>query len=444
MQNAPGPAPACFFGPIACVPSRGSLFAQDLGLVRLRRSAPTRAVEADASARRSARAAAEPEKLQFDLLKEHGRARRGRVTIRRDSAVRSAETPAFMNVGTLAAVRNLTCGELAETGCEIMLGNTFHLAFRGAGPEVIREHGGLHGFARWGGLILTDSGGFQVFSQAGRKVTEEGVRFKSTLNGDELFLGPEESMAVQRALGSDIVMVFDECSAFGADRETLLAALGRTERWARRSKGAHGDSSAALFGIVQGGFDLELRRESLEGLAAIGFDGYAIGGVSVGEPQAEMLRVVEATAPRMPRLRPRYLMGVGYPDDIVEAVRRGIDMFDCVIPTKHAERADLFVSSGTLRITGSQHRSERGPIDPRCDCPVCQGGYSRSYIRHLFKAKEQLGVRLMALHNVHYYQSLMRGLRGAVEEGRLDEWCDEFYRARGEEPRPPPPPLPAS
>eukprot|EP00741_Cyanophora_paradoxa_P003244 tig00000691_g3153.t1 len=404
MQNAPGPAPACFFGPIACVPSRGSLFAQDLGLVRLRRSAPTRAVEADASARRSARAAAEPEKLH---------------------AVRSAETPAFMNVGTLAAVRNLTCGELAETGCEIMLGNTFHLAFRGAGPEVIREHGGLHGFARWAASSLLTPAASRSSARPGGS-DGGGVRFKSTLNGDELFLGPEESMAVQRALGSTSSwpappapprprraapvgrggagQVFDECSAFGPTGRPSSPPSGAP------SAGPPLQGSAALFGIVQGGFDLELRRESLEGLAAIGFD-------APGPGQAEMLRVVEATAPRMPRLRPRYLMGVG-----------GIDMFDCVIPTKHAERADLFVSSGTLRITGSQHRSERGPIDPRCDCPVCQGGYSRSYIRHLFKAKEQLGVRLMALHNVHYYQSLMRGLRGAVEEGRLDEWCDEFYR----------------
>ena len=363
--------------------------------------------------------------MQFDLLNSQGNARRGRLTFPRGTI----ETPAFMPVGTYGTVKAMTPEELKATGAEIVLGNTFHLMLR-PGTEIISKLGDLHGFMNWDKPILTDSGGFQVFSLGDlRKITEEGVTFKSPINGSKVFLGPEESMAVQRALGSDIVMIFDECTPFPATTEQARASMELSLRWALRSKEAHGDNPSALFGIVQGGMYPELRQESLEGLVEIGFDGYAVGGLSVGEPPEERHKVLDFLSDKLPTDHPRYLMGVGKPEDIVEAVIRGIDMFDCVIPTRNARNGHLFTHEGVIKIRNAPHKSDERPLDPYCDCYTCQN-YSRAYLHHLDKCNEILGARLNTIHNLHYYQTLMRGLRDAIAENRLNQYVDEFYRLR--------------
>jgi len=363
--------------------------------------------------------------MRFELLSNDGAARRGRMTFTRGSV----ETPTFMPVGTYGTVKAMTPEELRELGSEIILGNTFHLMLR-PGMDVIRTHGDLHDFMHWQGPILTDSGGFQVFSLGDlRKLEERGVSFRSPVNGDPVFLGPEESMAVQRALGADIVMIFDECTPYPADEPQVRASMELSLRWARRSLEAHGDNPAALFGIVQGGMYEALRTASLDGLVEIGFDGYALGGLSVGEPKEEMQRVLEHIAPRMPENHPRYLMGVGTPQDIVEAVRRGIDMFDCVLPTRNARNGHLFVREGEIRIRNARYRDDPRPLDEGCACYTCRH-YSRAYLRHLDQCNEILGSRLNTFHNLYYYQTLMRELREAIAEGCLEAYVRDFYAQR--------------
>ena len=364
-------------------------------------------------------------RMQFAHLASDGKARRGRLTFPRGVV----ETPAFMPVGTYGTVKAMTPEELTDLGAQIILGNTFHLMLR-PGTEIIARHGDLHDFMHWEGPILTDSGGFQVFSLAQmRKITEEGVRFQSPVNGSPVALTPERSMAVQKALGSDIVMIFDECTPYPATEEQARQSMALSLRWAARSRAAHEGNDAALFGIVQGGMYAHLRHESAAGLQAIGFDGYAIGGLSVGEPEADRLHVLDTTLPVLPTDRPRYLMGVGTPEDIVEAVRRGVDMFDCVIPTRNARNGFLYTRYGTLRIRNARYADDTGPIDPDCGCYTCRN-YSRAYLRHLDKCGEMLGPRLNTIHNLYYYQALMRGLRAAIEAGQLAAFVAEFYRLR--------------
>jgi queuine tRNA-ribosyltransferase len=334
-----------------------------------------------------------------------------------------------MPVGTYGTVKAMTPEELVELGAQIVLGNTYHLMLR-PGTAIIGAHGGLHGFMHWERPILTDSGGFQVWSLGKlRKVTEQGVQFQSPVDGARIFLGPEESIAVQHALDADIVMVFDECTPYPATEEQARASMELSLRWAQRCKRAHGGHAAALFGIVQGGMYEHLRERSLAGLMDIGFDGYAIGGLSVGESKEEMLRLLDHLAPRLPGERPRYLMGVGTPEDLVEAVRRGIDMFDCVLPTRNARNGWLFVHHGEVKIRNSRYAADTGPIDPYCGCYTCRN-YSRAYLRHLHQAHEILGARLATIHNLAYYQGLMRGLRLAITEKRLDEFVEKFDRMR--------------
>ena len=363
--------------------------------------------------------------IQFNLLTTDGAARRAQLVFERGTV----ETPAFMPVGTYGTVKAMTPEEIKDLGAQIILGNTFHLMLR-PGVDVIRAHGGLHGFMHWGGPILTDSGGFQVWSLGSlRKISEQGVTFQSPINGDRIFMGPEESMAVQQALGSDIIMVFDECTPYPATEQQARASMELSLRWAERSKQAHAGHNGALFGIVQGGMHEQLRHESLAGLKQIGFDGYALGGLSVGEPKEEMLRVLDNIAAELPADRPRYLMGVGTPEDLVEAVRRGIDMFDCVLPTRNARNGWLFTHEGAVKIRNSRYAADTGPIDPHCDCYACRN-YSRAYLRHLQQCNEILGARLATLHNLHYYQTLMRGLREAIAAKRLDEFAEKFYCMR--------------
>jgi queuine tRNA-ribosyltransferase len=380
--------------------------------------------------------------MMFETLATDGLARRGRLIFERGTV----ETPAFMPVGTYGTVKAMAPEELRELGAQIILGNTFHLMLR-PGMEVIRAHGGLHGFMHWDGPILTDSGGFQVWSLAsGRdaqgsasaaggktplaaKISEQGVTFQSPVNGDRIFMGPEESMAMQQALGADIIMIFDECTPYPATEEQARTSMELSLRWAQRSKQAHAGHAGALFGIVQGGMYAHLRQESLAGLKQIGFDGYALGGLSVGEPKEEMLRVLDNIAPELPADRPRYLMGVGTPEDLVEAVRRGMDMFDCVMPTRNARNGWLFTQDGAVKIRNSRYAADTGPIDPQCDCYTCRN-YSRAYLRHLQQCNEILGARLATIHNLYYYQSLMRGLRQAIEQKRLDEFVEKFYCRR--------------
>jgi queuine tRNA-ribosyltransferase len=343
----------------------------------------------------------------------------------------AVETPAFMPVGTYGTVKGMLPEQLREIGAHIILGNTFHLMLR-PGVEVIRAHGGLHRFMNWNGPILTDSGGFQVWSLGAlRKLTEEGVWFQSPVDGNKIFLGPEESMAVQQALAADIIMVFDECTAHPATEEQARVSMELSLRWAARSRAAHAGDSA-LFGIVQGGMYEKLRDESLAGLKQIGFDGYAVGGLSVGESKQDMLRILSHVAPQMPADKPRYLMGVGTPEDLVEAVCRGMDMFDCVLPTRNARNGWLFTHDGAVKIKNARYASDTGPIDPACDCYTCRH-YSRAYIRHLQAANEILGATLATVHNLHYYQSLMRELRTAIEQKRLDDFVEKFYRMRPRE-----------
>lgn len=365
--------------------------------------------------------------MKFELIARDGAARRGRMTFARGTV----ETPAFMPVGTYGTVKAMTPEELEGVGAEIILGNTFHLMLR-PGTEVIQAHGDLHGFMHWSKPILTDSGGFQVFSLAElRKITEEGVKFRSPVDGAEIVLTPERSMVVQRELGSDIVMIFDECTPYPATEDEARVSMERSLRWAARSREAHGDNPSALFGIVQGGMYPELRNRSLEALRRIGFDGYAIGGLSVGEGMEERHQVLDVLMPGMPADRPRYLMGVGKPEDIVEAVRRGVDMFDCVIPTRNARNGFLYTRDGVMRIRNSRYRSDAGPVDPACDCYTCRH-YSRAYLKHLEKCNEILGARLSTIHNLHHYQTLMREMREAIAGGALDSWVAEFYARRSQ------------
>jgi len=364
--------------------------------------------------------------MKFDLQHSDGLARRGRLTFDRGTI----ETPVFMPVGTYGTVKAMTPEELQALGAEIILGNTFHLMLR-PGMEVIQLHGDLHDFMHWSKPILTDSGGFQVFSlDEMRKITEEGVHFRSPVDGSKVFMGPEESMAVQRALGSDIVMIFDECTPYPATEEEARVSMELSLRWAERSKIAHADNPSALFGIIQGGMYEDLRDRSLAGLETLGFDGYAVGGLSVGEPAEDRQRILQHIVPNMPTDRPRYLMGVGTPEDIVEAVLQGIDMFDCVMPTRNARNGYLFTRQGTLKIRNSQHRLSDRPVDEACDCYTCRH-YSRAYLKHLDKCGEILGSRLNTIHNLHYYQDLMRELRAAIEHNTLHEYVSDFYRQRG-------------
>ncbi len=365
--------------------------------------------------------------MQFQLLAQDGRARRGRMSFPRGEV----DTPAFMPVGTYGAVKGMLPRDVAALGAQIILGNTFHLWLR-PGVEVIARHGDLHGFMQWQQPILTDSGGFQVFSLgAMRKISEEGVRFRSPIDGAAVFLSPELSMQIQRALGSDIVMIFDECTPYPATHAQAEASMELSLRWAQRSRQAHADHPRALFGIVQGGMYEDLRRRSLQGLQEIGFDGYALGGLSVGEPHAEMLRVLAAVAPHMPVDKPRYLMGVGRPEDLVEAVRRGIDMFDCVMPTRNARNAHLFTRHGVLRLRNAVHKRDERPVDAECACYACQH-FSRAYLHHLDRSGEMLGAMLNTIHNLHYYQELMAGLRQAIEQGTLQAFVAGFYALRAQ------------
>ncbi len=360
--------------------------------------------------------------MQFELDGTDGLARRGRLRFPRGFV----ETPCFMPVGTYGTVKGILPRDIEATGAQIVLGNTFHLYLR-PGTEVIRAHGDLHDFMRWQGPILTDSGGFQVFSLGDlRKITEEGVTFRSPIDGSKVFLNPEVAIQVQRELGSDVVMIFDECTPYPATWEQARDSMQLSLRWAERSKKAHGDNPSALFGIVQGGMYEDLRSVSLAGLTSIGFDGYAIGGLSVGEPKADMLRVLDHLAPEMPADKPRYLMGVGKPEDIVEAVTRGVDMFDCVMPTRNARNGHLFTRGGVVKIRNAVHRHDTGPLDPSCDCYTCQN-FSRAYLHHLDKCGEMLGAQLNTIHNLHHYQIVMRELRGAIEQRRLLVYRDEFY-----------------
>jgi queuine tRNA-ribosyltransferase len=365
--------------------------------------------------------------MKFSCSHTDGQARRGRLSFDRGVV----ETPAFMPVGTYGTVKAMTPEEVRGTGAQIILGNTFHLMLR-PGTEIINQHGSLHDFMHWDGPILTDSGGFQVFSlDALRNISEQGVTFSSPVNGDRVFLGPEESMQVQRALGADIVMIFDECTPWPATPEAARVSMELSLRWARRSRAAHGDNPAALFGIVQGGMFTDLRLASLEGLQEIGFDGYALGGLSVGETKAERERVLGSTVAAMPAAAPRYLMGVGTPEDIVEAVYAGIDMFDCVLPTRNARNGHLYVSDGVVRLRNSANKTDTGPVDTTCGCYTCRN-YSRAYLHHLDKCNEILGSRLNTLHNLTHYQDLMAGLRAAIEDQSLSAFRKDFYDRRGQ------------
>ena len=376
-------------------------------------------------------------RMSFDLLTTDGAARRGRLTFPRGTI----ETPAFMPVGTYGSVKGILPEHVEDLGAEIILGNTFHLYLR-PGLEVIGEHGGLHGFARWNKPILTDSGGFQVFSLAHRrKITEQGVTFASPVDGAKVFLGPEESMRIQKVLGSDIVMIFDECPPVNlngkpVDKRVIERSMELSLRWAERSKYAHEGNDAALFGIVQGGVHHDLRTRSADGLKAIGFDGYAIGGLAVGETEAERNAMLEHTCPQLPADQPRYLMGVGRPEDLVEAVARGVDMFDCVMPTRNARNGHYFTSFGTVRIRNAKYEHDLQPIEPGCGCYACRNGFTRSYLRHLDRCNEMLAPMLGTLHNLWYYQQVMAQMRAAIAEGRFPDFRAAFYAARGVAPPP--------
>ena len=360
--------------------------------------------------------------LTFEIDHTDGHARSGRIALERGTI----ETPAFMPVGTLATVKAMTPEEVAATGARIILGNTFHLMLR-PGTEVIAAHGGLHEFMGWRGPILTDSGGFQVWSLAKlREIGERGVTFRSPLDGSKIFLGPKESMQIQQSLDSDIVMAFDDCTAFPADEDTAARSMRLSMRWAERCRDSYA-GRGRLFGIVQGGMYPHLRQESLATLVDIGFDGYAIGGLSVGEPLSTMYEIVEALAPCMPESRPRYLMGVGTPQDIVTAARLGVDMFDCVLPTRNARNGWLYTSQGVVRIRNAVHRRDTGPLDPECPCYACRR-YSRAYIHHLYKNNEILGARLNTIHNLQFYQDLMRSIRSAIEDRCIDRFAADFFR----------------
>ena len=364
--------------------------------------------------------------MQFFVHQTDGLARRGTIQFPRGCI----ETPAFMPVGTYGTVKGVTTDQVREIGAEIILGNTFHLMLR-PGAEQIAELGGLHRMIHWDRPILTDSGGFQVFSLGQmRKITEAGVKFKSPVNGSEVWLDPERSMAVQRLLGSDIVMIFDECTPYPVTPEISQQSMELSLRWAKRSLEAHGDSPAALFGIVQGSMFLDQRDQSLEALIELGFDGYAVGGLSVGEPKDEMFKVLSHTAPKLPTDQPRYVMGVGKPEDLVEGVRRGVDMFDCVMPTRNARNAHIFTDTGVLKLRNAINRTLDEPLDVNCDCYTCRH-YSRAYLYHLDKCGEILGATLNTIHNLRHYQRLMQGLREAIAGRRLDAFVSDFYAQKG-------------
>ncbi len=364
--------------------------------------------------------------MEFEIDTTEGKARRGRLKFPRGVV----ETPAFMPVGTYGTVKGMLPRDVEEIGAHIILGNTFHLMLR-PGTEVIKEHGTLHDFMQWQGPILTDSGGFQVFSLGKmRKITEEGVTFQSPINGSKVELNPEIAMQVQRDLGSDIVMIFDECTPYPATEKEARDSMELSQRWADRCKIAHGDNPSALFGIIQGGMYEHLRDESLECLTKIDFDGYAIGGLSVGEPKEDMLRILDHLAHKMPEDKPRYLMGVGTPADLVEAVRRGIDMFDCVMPTRNARNGHLFTEEGVIKIRNAKHRHDTAPLDSSCDCYTCKN-FSRGYLHHLDKCGEILGSQLNTIHNLRFYQNVMQGLRDAISSHKMDAFLEDFYSKQG-------------
>jgi queuine tRNA-ribosyltransferase len=365
--------------------------------------------------------------MQFELKTTDGAARRGTLTL----AHGVVETPVFMPVGTYGTVKAMTPDSLAEIGAQICLGNTFHLWLR-PGLDVIKAHHGLHDFMHWSKPILTDSGGFQVFSLGAlRKITEEGVKFSSPHDGAKLFLSPEISMQIQHVLNSDIVMIFDECTPYPASHEEAAKSMRMSMRWAKRSRDEHNrlENGNALFGIVQGGMYEDLRDESVAGLCDIGFDGMAIGGLSVGEPKEDMARVLAHTAPRLPTDKPRYLMGVGTPEDLVNGVRHGIDMFDCVMPTRNARNGHLFTRFGDVKIKNAKHRTDTGPLDASCSCYTCRN-FSRAYLHHLFRAGEILGGMLNTIHNLHFYQTIMAEMRAAIEAGSFEQWSAAFAHDR--------------
>jgi queuine tRNA-ribosyltransferase len=365
--------------------------------------------------------------MQFELLKTDGAARRGTVTLNHGVV----QTPVFMPVGTYGTVKAMTPQSLHDIGAQICLGNTFHLWLR-PGLEVVAAHKGLHDFMNWQKPILTDSGGFQVFSLgAMRKITEEGVKFSSPHDGAKLFLTPEISMQIQKVLNSDIVMIFDECTPYPASHDEAAKSMRLSMRWAQRSRDEHNklENNNALFGIVQGGMHEDLRSESLAGLDDIGFDGMAIGGLSVGEPKEDMQRILAHTAPRMPSQKPRYLMGVGTPEDLVHSVKAGIDMFDCVMPTRNARNGHLFTRFGDVKIKNARYKTDTGPLDPSCSCYTCQN-FTRGYLHHLFRCGEILGGMLNTIHNLHFYQTIMAEMRAAIETGTLNDWSAAFARDR--------------
>ena len=367
--------------------------------------------------------------MKFEKLGQSGRARRGRLTLEHGIV----ETPVFMPVGTYGTVKGMLPRDIEEIQAQIILGNTFHLYLR-PGLEVIKEHGGLHDFIKWNKPILTDSGGFQVFSLgAMRKIKEEGVTFRSPIDGSKVFLSPEISMEIQQVLNSDIVMIFDECTPYPATHEEAQKSLQLSLRWAKRCKTHHHDqlkNTNALFGIIQGGMYEDLRDESLNGLLEVGFDGYAIGGLSVGEPKDEMIKVLDYLPNKMPHDKPRYLMGVGKPEDIVEGIRRGIDMFDCVMPTRNARNGHYFVTDGLVRIRNSKYRHDQSPLDPHCDCYTCKN-FTSAYLYHLEKCGEMLASMLGTIHNLRYYQRFTQDIRNALDHGTFDEFVTDFYTRRG-------------
>jgi len=361
--------------------------------------------------------------MKFTLLDQDSQARRGRLEFARGQI----DTPAFMPVGTLGTVKAMTPEELEQGGAQILLGNTFHLMLR-PGVEVIAAHGGLHEFMHWSHPILTDSGGFQVWSLAKiRKITEQGVAFQSPIDGSRQFLGPEQSMAIQQALGADIIMVFDECTTYPASWQQSHDSMELSLRWAQRCRDAHQDQPGALFGIIQGGMYEDLRLISAEGLMQLGFDGYALGGLSVGEPKADMQRILEKITRQLPVDKPRYLMGVGTPADIVRAVAQGIDMFDCVLPTRNARNGWLFTSEGPVKIRNARYRMDLSPVDPCCHCYTCRH-YSRAYLHHLHRCHEILSSRLATIHNLFFYQTLMKSLRQAIENRQFSSLAQHWMR----------------
>ncbi len=367
-------------------------------------------------------------KFEFKLKATDGRARTGQITTPRGEI----RTPAFMPVGTAATVKAMLPEAVRATGADILLGNTYHLMLRPTAERIDRL-GGLHKFMNWDRPILTDSGGFQVMSLAGlRKLTEDGVTFKSHIDGSKHMLNPERSMEIQRLLGSDIVMCFDECPALPAEKDMIARSMRLSMRWAQRSRDAFGDRPGhALFGIQQGGLEEDLRAESAAALTEIGFDGYAVGGLAVGEGQEAMFNCLDFAPEQLPQEKPRYLMGVGKPDDIVGAVARGIDMMDCVLPSRSGRTGQVFTRRGVLNIKNARHQNDPRPLDDECTCPACQG-YSRAYLHHVFRSQEIISSMLLTWHNLHYFQQIMQQMRGAIAAGRFETWQGEFHSMRAE------------